>query len=376
MLKVGIFLPFESDHWFGIERFCNNLAQELRSSADIDIKLVRPPESLLRFGSFFGRRVLFTLWVRRHQFDVYHISDQSYSHLLQFLPNEKCLITCHDLEFWKKRNSKNGFIRNWIAKCLLNAKIIATPTKQVSDEVIRLKAHFHEQIQDITRVETIYNSVNNDFNPPQNKSGAKKNLIQFLQKRLSKLDNSSKLETNFDGPIFLNVANTQWPRKNFSFLIDVLETLIKAMPSAKLLQIGPEFTEEIKQKIRAANVSNHIINLGYLAQSEIISIYQAVDFCLIPSLYEGFGYPLLESIACETPFLASKIPVFEEVFPESEFLVDLDKDKWVTKLETILSNEQNQFQLIQSHKIHLEQYSPGLQARKYKNLYEQIHSII
>lgn len=56
-----------------------------------------------------------------------------------------------------------------------------------------------------------------------------------------------------------------------------------------------------------------VIFTGYVKPEELISIYRAASAFIFPSLYEGFGLPLIEAMACKTPTACSDIAVFREI---------------------------------------------------------------
>lgn len=86
-------------------------------------------------------------------------------------------------------------------------------------------------------------------------------------------------------------------------------------PSLKLTLIGgPGFGyQEIKQEIARSNYKNDILELGWQTDKQIAGYLRAAECFVFPSLYEGFGLPLLEAMACACPIAASRIEVFKEI---------------------------------------------------------------
>lgn len=352
MIQLGLFLPFQSDHWHSIERFSQLLYIKIPViNSNIQVNLIRPNESWKNLGATFARRGIYTASAAFKKFDVYHITDQSYSHVIQFLPKKKVLITCHDLEFWRKRDSKNLLARHWMASSLLKAGHIATPTNVVYKEIAALA---HEMLTISPASTVIPNSCGDEFQ-------------QTLQP-----DELRKRWNPQNRPLLLNLANTTWPRKNFSFLIDLLNDLKLQIPNIMLIQVGPAWSVEHKNKIAQNKLTDHIKHFENLSSGEIVQLYQVADLYLQPSTYEGFGYPLLESVACSTPFLASNIDVFSELLPDQKGLVELDSKAWTESIKILLSNSSLRENLLKEQTQILSGYSWQKQIQSYVKIYETL----
>ncbi len=352
MIQVGLFLPFQSDHWHSIERFSKLLYEKLPAvTSDIQVNLIRPNETWKNWGASFARRGIYTASAAFEKFDVYHISDQSYSHVIQFLPKKKVLITCHDLEFWRKRDPKNWMARRWMANSLFVAGHISTPTKIVNKELATLAEEMQVSLPESS---VIPNSCGDEF-----------------QKVLRR----DKLSTKWNPenrPFLLNLANTAWPRKNFLFLIELLKDLKSQIPNILLIQVGPIWSMEHKNKIAEYNLGHHIKHLENLSADEVVQLYQVADLYLHPSTYEGFGYPLLESVACGTPFLASNIDVFSELLPAHKGLLELRPQTWTELIKTIFLNSTFRADLLREQAQILSGYSWQKQIQSYAKIYETL----
>ncbi len=352
MIRVGLFLPFKSDHWHSIERFAGLLTDKTSKTAGhIEITPIRPNEMWKIFGTSFARRILYTGSAAFHQYDVYHIVDQSYSHLGQFLPSTKTMITCHDLEFWRRRDQQNSLLRRWIANSLLGAEQITTPSKMIQSELDELALELNRK-KPISSI--ITNACGDEFSKPTDKEALVKKWNPDQR------------------PLILNLANTLWPRKNFSFLLNLLKVLKKTNPQILLFQVGPSWSAEHKHFISQNDLTFNIKHFENLKTSDIVELYQTADLLLHPSTYEGFGYPLLESVACQTPFLASNIDVFTQLFPNQEGLLPLDTEIWNQKCEEILADKIKRKKILENQTKILSTYSWQNQILAYVKLYETL----
>jgi glycosyltransferase involved in cell wall biosynthesis len=134
------------------------------------------------------------------------------------------------------------------------------------------------------------------------------------------------------------------PRKNQLRLIQAFELVHRNNPGSgvELMIVGhvrkdiPGFESTLRD-IRRRNEGIKITLAGYLSDSEILSLYEEADVFVYPSLYEGFGLPVLEAMACGCPVIASNVSSLPEVVGEAGMLVDpYDVDALAQAISTVL----------------------------------------
>ena len=144
------------------------------------------------------------------------------------------------------------------------------------------------------------------------------------------------------------MVSTISPRKNQLRLIKAFELVHRTDPSsgAELIIVGqlrkevPEF-ESTLDDIRRRNKGIKITRAGYLSDSEIESLYDGADVFVYPSLYEGFGLPVLEAMACGCPVIASNVSSMPEVVGEAGMLVDpYDVDALAQAISAVLDDDE------------------------------------
>ena len=123
-------------------------------------------------------------------------------------------------------------------------------------------------------------------------------------------------ETASAEPFALTVSSID-PRKNFSRLIEAF----KDIPEAKLYIVG-SYNRVFSEKNNISGSTENIKFLGRVNDDELIRLYQTASCFIFPSIYEGFGLPPLEAMACGCPVLASDIPVEREVCGDAALLFD------------------------------------------------------
>ncbi|MGZ4894657.1 MAG: glycosyltransferase family 4 protein [Halobacteriota archaeon] len=153
--------------------------------------------------------------------------------------------------------------------------------------------------------------------------------------------------THFGSKKILTVSSIS-PRKNQLRLIEAFELVHRNNPSsgAELMIVGrkrkdiPGLDSTLRD-IRKRNNGIKITLAGYLTDSEIMSLYEEADIFVYPSLYEGFGLPVLEAMACGCPVVASNVFSLPEVVGEAGMLVDpYDVDMIARALSAVLENDE------------------------------------
>jgi glycosyltransferase involved in cell wall biosynthesis len=118
---------------------------------------------------------------------------------------------------------------------------------------------------------------------------------------------------------FLYIGN-QKPHKNVT-------RLIKAFSQAKMPQeikiiLSGEPTVSLSELIIALNVQDRVVFAGLISEEDLPSYYRGAISLIFPSLYEGFGLPPLEAMACGTPVITSNVTSLPEVVGEAAISVD------------------------------------------------------
>lgn len=126
-------------------------------------------------------------------------------------------------------------------------------------------------------------------------------------------------------PYLLYVGTIQ-PRKNLLRLIEAWSRFLagRSESSPMLVIAGKQgwLTEAINRRVGELQVSDHVRFTGYIADEDLPALIGGALGYLLPSLYEGFGLPLLEAQACGTPVLTSRVSSLPEVAGDAAVYVD------------------------------------------------------
>ncbi|MDO8738902.1 glycosyltransferase family 1 protein [Candidatus Deferrimicrobium sp.] len=114
---------------------------------------------------------------------------------------------------------------------------------------------------------------------------------------------------------FLLYVGTIEPRKNLSLLLDALKILVERGVGVPLVVAGARgwMYEDFFLKVRKTGLEGKVLFTGYIPDEELPGLYSAAEAFLYPSLYEGFGFPVLEAMACGTPVVCSNTSSLPEV---------------------------------------------------------------
>lgn len=165
-------------------------------------------------------------------------------------------------------------------------------------------------------------------------------------------------------------------KKNLPKLIEAWAIFKKqsAFPH-KLVLVGmPGFQYDLIQaKIRSLGVQESVQETGYVAQEDLPVILSAADAYIFPSLYEGFGIPILEAFACRTPVVASRIASLPEIAGKGAYYFNpLNAQDMAQALEKVLFSKDLQSQLQEAGKIELQRFSWEKTAQKTWDVLQRI----
>lgn len=161
---------------------------------------------------------------------------------------------------------------------------------------------------------------------------AKKDLLSFINVPEEKIvvvnnavselfsDNKMQHQPNPYGKYILTVSSFD-PRKNYKRVIEAF--LHSNLPDYKLVIVGKSHITFSKERaLDAYQSDSRIVFTGYVSDEELIALYFNAEFFLYMSLYEGFGIPPLEAMACDCPVLTSEVSSIPEVCGDAVLYAD------------------------------------------------------
>lgn len=145
-----------------------------------------------------------------------------------------------------------------------------------------------------------------------------------------------------EAPYALFVGTIE-PRKNVGTVIRAVAALRRRGRDAKLVLIGARgwVNKQILAELDAAEAEGTIVRTGYLPDRDRDAVFTSASCLVLPSIYEGFGLPLLEAMDRGLPCICSTAPAFEEVAGGAALMVEpLDVSAWEASLERVLTDSE------------------------------------
>lgn len=144
--------------------------------------------------------------------------------------------------------------------------------------------------------------------------------------------------------ILYNPSSGDW-RKNLKPLIRAFSNLPPELLSKYHLVITSKIPEyrltELKAYVHSLGLDHKVLFTGYVPDDELCALYNLCDLFVYPSLYEGFGLPLLEAMNCGAPVLASNSSSIPEILPHKEALFDPQNPSQITEKITQALTDRN-----------------------------------
>ncbi len=270
-----------------------------RDESDL-IPLTHPNFSKTLSAPFINRPLVNLAWhntgLPQKNYDVLHIP--SYRRI-PLLKRTKIVATVHDLAAFSVEN-KYGRARMFfncrVAPSMIRrADHVIAVSHATKEDLIRIVGYPEEKIS------VIYSGIDRDVFRPMPKREARE--------RLSVLH-------GLDRPFFVYVSRLEHPSKNHVRLITAFERFKMENDSAhQLVFAGADWhgVEAIRARAADSPVKDDIIFLGFAPLKSLPLLYSGCDAMVYPSLFEGFGFPIVEALACGAPVVCSNTSSMQEI---------------------------------------------------------------
>jgi len=233
----------------------------------------------------------------------------------------RTLLTVHDLSFIRApetaTDNLRAYLNNVVPRSVHRADHILADSAATKHDLITLYNVPTE------KVSVLYSGVEPRFKPLDGEK-----LVQDVRKKYG-IGKS---------PFILSLGTVQ-PRKNYVRLVQAFAQL--DAPDFKLIIVGGKgwLSTPLFEEIGRLNLNERVQLPGFADDEDLPALYNAAELFVYPSLYEGFGLPPLEAMACGTPVVVSNTSSLPEVVGEAGLLVDpLDVGAIAQSMQLVLSD--------------------------------------
>jgi len=216
------------------------------------------------------------------------------------------------------------------------------------------------------KVAVIHAAADDRFKPPDDLADAQKHAAQQFD-----------LPQPQDGGYVLFVSTIE-PRKNLPTLLEAYSLVLdrkRVSPMPALAIAGREgwLSERVYARIDELHLRDHVRLVGEAPGSSLVTLYQGTRAFALPSIYEGFGLPALEALACGVPVLASTGGSLPEVVGDAGILLDPhDIEGWSEALERILLDDEEATRLREAGPRQARNFSWERAAAQTWDLYRRV----
>ena len=350
----------------GIGRYMKCLAESVTAQApEHEYLLILPTQSEHLVHAPNAQKLCTDLnyYSFREQFDLPRILSRNKVDLLHsphfLLPLVRpcpAVATIHDVIYMacpRDLPSLAGrlYYRAMMTACSRMATRLITDSKHSKTEIIR---HLHT---DPEKIDVVYPAVDPFF-----QSGADPAEVASMRSRF-----------DIDRDYILCVGIYR-PRKNHAGLLKAFQLLLKSGIQSKLVFAGPmrEGKPVLQRLATEIGVAEHIVFTDFVNDADLRALYSGARVCVCPSLYEGFGFTVVEAMACGAPLVCSSATSLPEVAGKAALYFDPHKPEEIAiQLGSAFSNDSVRASLIADGHSNLLRFSWAETARQTLAVYHQ-----
>lgn len=359
-MKIGVIPPATKT---GESRYFMNLVHGIeRSSIDIEVDILTNWALKIPTKRMFIGSLLIGKLVEDKGLSILHNTDNLGPFLMnKKLKNVKAISTVHDIApviFPDLYNPVMRFhFKNILPRLVSNSHHVITVSNSTKNDLL---SHFNV---DESKISVIPLGID----------------LSFFYRRNLKEEVLNKYNIKGNYILYIGTDNI---RKNLKNLLLSFFEIFTKIPH-NLVLVGPinkqyiikivedNFNKDIKRK----KIFDRLILAGFVDQKDLPYIYSSASLFILPSLYEGFGFPPLEAMACEVPVIVSNNSSLKEVVQDAGLYIDnpLDPKEISEKILSLLYDESLQKDLIKKGLIQSKKYRWDKTVECTINVYKKLN---
>jgi glycosyltransferase involved in cell wall biosynthesis len=311
-LKVLLIGNYAADNQYSMQGFAKAMLSGL-NAIGIEAQLIAPRQTAGKLGhphrgigkwlGYADKYLFFPADLRKALAwaDVVHICDHGNAMYVPYLKSAPHVVTCHDLlairsalgdlqEWPTGRTGK--VLQRWICRGIEQARLVACVSEATRSDLLRLLRKAPD------RAAVIYNGLYSDYEP------------------MPAAESSAIMERLMPGAAepFVSHVGGNMPYKNRIGVLRIFDRLRQnpEWRSLRLVMAGQPFSGEMREFVSERSLEALVTEVVHPSNEELRAIYSRSLGLIFPSLYEGFGVPILEAQACGCPvFTSDRAPMTE-----------------------------------------------------------------
>ena len=308
---------------------------------------------------FYSLGPLSALWrtrgicsdIKNDKIEVYH----GLSHELPYgieKTGVKTIVTMHDVIFLKNPElfplfDRYSFKKKYTHGCHIADRIIAI-SQQTKSDLINYMGEKEE------RIDVVYQGCNPIFHQPVSE--------QQMQQARERYQLPSE---------FMLIVCAIERRKNHELILKAMRNPQVQLP---LVIVGrsSEYQQQLQMLIAKYGLDNRVIFLNEMPTEELPVLYKLASLFVYPSLFEGFGIPILESLTMGTPVITSKGSCFEETGGKAACYIDCnDSDELAEMIVKVMSDGDLRDRMVAEGRVHASHFSDEEIAKNLMAVYNK-----
>jgi glycosyltransferase involved in cell wall biosynthesis len=269
-----------------------------------------------------------------------------------------CVVTVHDLGYLHYPGAHRPFDR-WYLDWTTRRHVRQAAYVIADSEATRADLIRHYQA-DSERIVTVY--------PGRDGSLTRVEATEVIS--------AAKTRYGIGGDYLLYLGTLQ-PRKNLIRLVEAFARLQPLTADIRLVFAGKKgwLYGDLFARVEALGLEDCVLFTGYVADDDKASLLSGARALVYPSLYEGFGLPVLEAMTCGTPVLTSNVSSLPEVAGDAALLVDpLDVDAISDGMSRLIADDELRFALVKKGYVQVRKFSWANAAREVMQVLEAVAS--
>ncbi len=338
-----------------MSRFARVLGAALSGAApEVEIETV-PPAGFPRRPFHWRKYVSYQRAARGWAGTVNHVVDHGYGHLVSALPEMSAVVTVHDMgPLWSggaRFRGREGGLRaalayRWSVRAMRRAARIVAVSESARRDLLEFTSWPEE------RVRVIPSGIEEHFRP----SVEKGEVLESL---------------GLSGRRFVLHVGGSSARKNLATVLGALPLLDDDL---LLVKAGEALEAPERELAARTGVLERVLEVGEVGDDALPTLYTAAEALVFPSLYEGFGWPPLEAMACGTPAVVSGIPALRETSGPAAVILENPEspEELAAAVRRCLRGSADRERIAAAGVAHAAEFSWKRTAREYAAVYREV----